>query len=594
MHMKSFIPERNHPILENQETTENLFDYIIVGSGPAGAIVAKKLSEENNLKILLIEAGEIVESNHPIVWDPVKWGLISKQESLEWGYKSTPQTKLNNRVINISQAKGTGGCSLHNAMVYVRGGKLGFDQWEKLGCEGWNYQNMKSNFQEVETEFNIKTGEKNEFTKDLIFACEEIGIPFIADYNQDNEFGVSQLRFFIDENNKRQTVYKKYFLENKPENLTISPNTIVNKVLFDKDKNAIGVECFKNNEKHVFRAKNEIILSGGAISTPAILMRSGIGNEKFLSDLGINVIYNSPNVGKNLQDDIFVPVAYKSTKEMPEQENGLMNLVVFNHSTENENLANTENETDIQFSFSSGKMARLVELPPENRNAFFMYPNVQLLKSRGYVSIISSNPYDLPMVNPQYLTDEEDMSKCIRAVKIARKIASTRALNEWRGLELLPGSDVSSDEEISQYIRKNANTCFHYSGTCKMGNSNDSVVDPKLIVRGVSKLRVIDSSIIPRTVSGNTAAATMAIGVQGAKFVKESRLRNINQNNYFCLFFRDKESHIAKTIASYLSLSDMVNLTYTSHDIHQFFRTYLYLNKTNTKPNNTKSIQPPP
>ncbi|MDI1475180.1 GMC family oxidoreductase N-terminal domain-containing protein [Polyangium sp. y55x31] len=501
---------------------ETNFDYIILGAGSAGCTLAAMLAEHlPDDRILLLEAGDDIPPDHETVWDPAKWLLISRDRTLEWGYRSVAQPELNDREIQLGRAKALGGCSVHNAMVYVRGGAYGFDRWAQEGCVGWKYDEILPYFKRVEERMHVTQAEADPFIEDLVVACNDMGIPYNPNYNASpHAFGVSPFQFLISQGGRRETTFKSFLGTRRHTNLHITSGVRFDRILFDHERRAVAVEAtdLRTQRQVEIHASREILVAAGAIGSPHLLLLSGVGPESQLRDLGIPVVSALPGVGENFQDDLFVTAMFLASKPMPKQPYGLMGAVIFT-STDPSTLPYL---TDVECSLASGTMEGL-ELPPDKRQSYFIYPNLQLLRSRGTIKLASIHPAEHPMIDPRYLEAPEDIQRCIFCIKLARDIGHNQGLANWFAGEILPGPEVQTDAEIEAYIRRTADTCYHYAGTCKMGVDDMAVVTPHLEVRGTQRLRVVDASIIPTTVSGNTAAATMMIAVKGAELVLASR-----------------------------------------------------------------------
>lgn len=491
----------------------SMYDYIVIGGGSAGSIVASKLAaSDSNAKILLIEAGKLLLN--PKMYNPSDWFEVLQQHpEIDWGYQSVPQKNLNSRVIMLPQAKALGGCALHNAMVYVRGGRSDFDAWGKV-APGWSWNDVLPHFESVEQIIKVLVAQTDHlnFINDLFAAAKEYGLPENHNYNtSDSQYGYAPFQF-----NNIKTLSKLFrettfntFLPAVHANVTVIAEALVTKIRFNNTK-AIGVEYVQNKEKYFAAVRHEVVLSAGAIASPKILMLSGIGDETELGKFDIPVVVNVPEVGKNLHDDLFVSAGFyiPEDKDVPVYSYSLAPAVIFG-STEN-----SSSVVDIECSVGVGTLKGF----PGPKNSFWLWPNVMHLKSKGTITLRSSSPDQAPLVDPKYLTVPGDLQSCITALQLGIDIGNQSSLGQWREKQIAPepGTDLES------YIRETANTTQHYCGTCRMGIDQSSVVDTELKVRGVSGLRVIDASVFPLPITANTAAATMMIADKGTDIIIRS------------------------------------------------------------------------
>jgi choline dehydrogenase len=530
------------------------FDYVIVGGGTAGCVLANRLSADPEISVLLLEAG----GNDDWIWIhiPVGYLYCIGNPRTDWCYRTEPDEGLNGRSILYARGKVLGGCSSINAMIYMRGQARDYDTWAEItGDQAWSWNNVLPVFRQSEdhyagtTEHHGAGGEwrveKQRLSWEILDAwrdaAAEAGVPRTDDYNRGDNEGSG----FFEVNQKRGIRWNatKAFLRpvmNRP-NLTVVTRAQVRR-LWMEGKRAVGVEFWRRGEALFASSRIETVLAAGAIGSPQILQCSGIGPEGLLREHGIPVVHASPGVGENLQDHLQLRAAFKvsGVKTLNEWANspfgkmqmGLEYLLfrtgpltmapsqlgAFTKSDPGRDRANIEYHIQPLSLDKFGDP--LHPFPAFTSSVCNLQP-----ASRGYVRIRSDDPREAPLINPRYLSAEDDRKVAVDALRLTRRIAAQPALARYAPEEFLPGLQHVTDEQLTQAAGDVGTTIFHPVGTCRMGRAGDTdaVVDSRLRVNGIERLRVIDASVMPTITSGNTNSPTIMIAERGAQMMREDR-----------------------------------------------------------------------
>ena len=524
------------------------FDYIIIGAGSAGCVLANRLSKNQNNKVAVFEAGKSSD-----IWKvkmPLALLYTMHDPKYNWKYYSEPEPNLNNRRLFCPRGKMIGGCSSHNGMVFVRGNPLDFERWASYGLPNWSYKNVLPYFKKLETwsggenlyrggkgplKVNrSKIDERFPLFNSLIKAAAEAGYETFEDSNGFKQDGFGTFDVTID-GGKRQSVARAYLEEVKNfKNLIIKHKIDVSKIIF-KDKKAIGVEVKNNNKTEVYYCNKEIILSAGSINSPKILQLSGVGDPKLLKQNNIEVIHELPGVGQNLQDHLEIYIQHKSktkdtlynlsTNYFTQAIEGMkwfllkQGMLTYSHLELGGFVKTSEKykHPNIQLHFFPSLVINHGLTNP-SFDGFQFHASPNRPKSRGFVEIKSNNYLDSPKIQFNYLENEEDLQQMRDSVKIANKIFKQDSMKKYLGDQLRPGYDTT-EEELDNIIRETADTAYHPSCTNKMGVDKLSVVDQETKVHGLDNIRVIDSSIMPDILSGNLNAGTIMIAEKAADMI---------------------------------------------------------------------------
>lgn len=504
------------------------YDYIIVGAGSAGCVLANRLSADPSVSVLLLEAGG--SDDDPRIHDPRTWGDLQKTAS-DWSYVTEPEPSFDGRSLDWPRGKVLGGTSSINAMIYIRGHRADYDHWAALGNFDWAYDKVLPYF--IRSENNNRgvserhgvsgplsvTDPFSPSAESLAFleAAKSLGYELNADFNGDQQFGAGLYQRTILDGQRASTAAA--FLEpiRQRPNLTVEIQAEAVSISFDK-RRAISLKYLQAGRQCEARSKREIILSGGAVNSPKLLMQSGIGPADHLRALQIPVVADLPGVGQNLQDHPRMPLSYSlSTIPRVHKDSNMAEAGLFcNGSPQSESLA-----PELQYHFIPINQLEIVN--GEYRANVGLHVSLSRPLSRGSISLRSKHSQETPIIRANYFSERADMDLMIEGLRISRGLLRAKAFDGIRLQEVIPGEVFDdSPESLERAIRLHCDTIWHPVGTCKMGTDAYAVVDPELRVHGIDGLRVVDASVMPTITSGNTNAPTIMIAEKAADMIKAS------------------------------------------------------------------------
>lgn len=522
-----------------------MFDYIIVGAGSAGCVLANRLSTSPDTRVLLLEAGP--SDWHPFIHMPAGLAKLVGRKGVNWDYNTEPEAQLHNRRLWWPRGKVLGGSSSINAMCYIRGVAGDYDEWASMGATGWDWNSVLPYFKRSED--NQRGADSlhgvggplgvsdlryhNPLSDQFLAAAAEAGHPRTDDFNgaQQEGFGFYQV---TQRDGARCSSAKGYLTPVRSRsNLTVETGAQATRVLIENGR-AVGIEYRQRGQLKQARCSAEVLLSGGALNSPQLLMLSGVGPAAELGSHNIKVVHDLPGVGQNLQDHLDIctvdrcreAVTYDRTNDVKIA----FDYYLFKRGPGTSNIAETggfvrsplaeDERPDLQFHF----VPAILDDHGRNRlpgNGYTLHACALRPKSRGHLALASANPGDKVRIFANYLSDAEgyDLAMLVQAVKLSREVLSQPSLAKYRAGEMFPGEEVSSDAQITEFVRRKAETIYHPIGTCKIGDDEQAVVDSELKVHGIEGLRVVDASVMPKLIGGNTNAPTIMIAERASDLI---------------------------------------------------------------------------
>jgi choline dehydrogenase len=520
------------------------YDYVIVGAGAAGCVLAHRLSARPELRILLLEAGG--SDNNRNIHMPAGLGRVVANRRINWDYRTEPERELLDRQLYWPRGRVLGGSTSINAMCYTRGHRLDYEEWARVAGADWGYEQVLPYFRQAEDNENGANAYHgqggplgvqnlrytNVLTGVFVEAAAAAGFARNADFNGSAQEGVGFYQV-MQRDGARESAASAYLhpIRHQRKNLTLVMRAVVTRVLIENGR-AVGVEYRRHGKSESVRAEREVLLSAGAIATPQLLLLSGVGSAAKLNEYGIAVEVDLPEVGRNLQDHLDFCTVQQCKKAVTYEFNAAQILVagarymLSKRGPGTSNIAEgggfvrsplaVDERPDVQFHFVPA------QLDDHGRNrlpghGYTLHACGLRPRSRGYVTLRSAKPEDPPRIYARYLSDPFDVRVLLEGITLSRAVLSQAPFREYRGREVFPGDGVSARDQIETVLRRKAETIYHPVGTCRMGTDHASVVDGALRVRGVEALRVVDASVMPTLIGGNTTAPTIMIAEKAAK-----------------------------------------------------------------------------
>jgi len=532
--------------------TADSYDYIVTGAGSAGCVLASRLSESGRHRVLLLEAGG--KDSNPWIHIPLGYARTFVNPKVNWMFDSEPEPNLNDRVMYQPRGKVLGGTSSINGMIYMRGNHADYDEWRQRGCEGWDWESVLPYFRKAEdnergeSEFHGSGGPLRvsnqpyewEIGKLLLEACIQAGIPHNPDFNGAQQEGAGYYQTTTKDRRRWSTAAAYLRPARKRQNLTIQTHAHATRVLLENGR-AVGVEYRTPQGLRTARASGEVIVSGGAYGSPQLLLLSGIGPAEHLQDMGITVLHDLPGVGSNLHDHFNTFCAWRISRSIslnelhhsiPRQMVAGLQYVLYRGGPMSGNglyvgaLVKSDKSLerpDLQMNISAWSTIDRTRdgIISHPFPGFAISPVHLRPEGRGTVRLKSSDPLAPPEIRFNFLRSEYDMQAVIKGMRIARQIARQHVLQNLVVAETLPGTAVISDEQLADDVRKRGVSNLHPVGSCSMGHGPNAVVDPRLRVHGIAGLRVVDASIMPSIIAGNTNAPTIMIAEKASDMILE-------------------------------------------------------------------------